>query len=104
MVHLTGLTLLTLAKILRLLLNLYSFVVAAAVLVRWVNPDPYNPIVRFLYQATEPVFRKVRPLLPRALYRTGIDWSPILVFALLIAADTLLIGLLFDLAGNFLSK
>lgn len=102
--HFVGLLLLSLAKILRLVINLYTFIVAGAVLVSWVNPDPMNPIVRFLYQSTAPVFRLVRRLLPRALFRTGIDFTPVLVFILLIVIDTLLVSLLFDGASIFLSK
>jgi YggT family protein len=102
--HLLGLILLSIAKVLRLLLNIYTVIVAAAVIVSWVNPDPYNPIVRFLYQATQPVFRQIRRLVPRALFRTGFDWTPIFVFILLIVIDTTLVGLLFEWAHQLLSK
>ncbi len=99
--HFVGLLLLAVAKILRMLINLYTFIVALSVIITWVNPDPYNPIVRFLYQATVPVFRKVRRFVPTALLRTGFDITPILVFILLIVLDTVLIGLLFDWAYKF---
>lgn len=99
--HVLGLVLLALARILRLLINLYTFIVAAAVIVSWVNPDPYNPIVHFLRQVTEPVFSRVRRFLPRAAFQWRIDVTPILVFVLLIAVDTIVVGLLFDLAAQF---
>ena len=98
--HFLGLLLLSLARILRLLINLYTFIVAFAVIISWVNPDPYNPIVRFLHQATGPVFRKIRNFMPRALLRTNIDWTPVIVFILLIIIDTVLVGMLFDIAGQ----
>ena len=100
--HVLGLVLLAAARILRLLINLYTIIVAVAVLLSWVNPDPYNPIVRFLRQLTEPVFSRVRRFLPRAAFQWRIDVTPIIVFILLIAVDTILVGLLFDLAGRFL--
>jgi YggT family protein len=59
------------------LLTLYFWVVIIAALLTWVQPDPYNPIVRFLYGVTEPVFDWVREHLPVVL--GGIDLSPIVV-------------------------
>ena len=59
------------------ILNLYFWVVLIAVLLTWVNPDPYNPIVRFLHSVTEPVFDFVREHLPVVF--GGIDLSPIIV-------------------------
>ena len=102
--HLLGLIVLSLAKILRLLVNIYTFIVAFAVILSRVNSAPYNPIVRFLYQATNPVFRFVRRFMPRLFFRTGFDVTPILVFVLLIVIDTVLVGLLFEGAQTLLSK
>jgi YggT family protein len=60
------------------LLGLYSWIIIAAALISWVNPDPYNPIVRFLRQVTEPVLAPVRRMLPP--WRTGgLDLSPLIV-------------------------
>ena len=60
------------------LLDLYSYVIIAAALITWVSPDPRNPIVQFLFKATEPVLRPVRNLLPP--WRTGgLDLSPLIV-------------------------
>ncbi|MCA9406794.1 MAG: YggT family protein [Candidatus Omnitrophica bacterium] len=52
---------------------LYILIIARA-LVSWVSPDPYNPIVQFLYRTTEPLLAPFRRFLPR----TAIDISPIL--------------------------
>ncbi len=46
------------AKILEIGLNIYFWIIVVRALISWVNPDPYNPVVRFLYQATEPVPRE----------------------------------------------
>jgi YggT family protein len=67
----------TIANILDIGLTLYMWVVIIRALLSWVNPDPYNPIVRFLYRATEPVLRPVRRLIPMG--NIGIDISPIIV-------------------------
>jgi YggT family protein len=60
------------------LLDLYSWVIIAAALMSWVNPDPRNPIVMFLRRVTEPVLEPVRRLLPP--WKTGgLDLSPLIV-------------------------
>jgi len=72
-----GYMILTAAKVLGLVVNIYTMVVIIAALISWVNPDPYNPIVRILYGLTHPVFKTVRRIMPRALQRIRIDISPI---------------------------
>jgi YggT family protein len=60
------------------LLNIYSWIIIAAALISWVSPDPYNPVVRFLRQVTEPVLTPVRRMLPP--WKTGgLDLSPLIV-------------------------
>jgi YggT family protein len=59
------------------LLQIYFWIVIIATLLTWVQPDPYNPIVRTLYAMTEPVFDWVREHLP--VYVGGLDLSPIVV-------------------------
>ena len=102
--RLIGYFVLSFTKILDMLFNIYTLIIAVAVIISWVNPDPYNPIVRFLHQATDPVFRLFRRFLPRVLFRTGIDFTPLVVFAVLILLNTTLVGLLQDLARVLLSK
>src|SRR6266849_2291977 len=59
------------------LLTLYFYVVIIAALMTWIEPNPYNPIVRFIYSITEPVFDFVREHLPVVF--GGIDFSPMVV-------------------------
>jgi len=74
--------LIAVAQILDILLGVYKWVVIIAALVSWVNPDPYNPVVRFLYSVTEPVFRPIRRMIG---YRLGpIDISPVIVIFVII--------------------
>ena len=68
--------LLAFARITDILLTLYTFIIIARAIISWVNPDPYNPIVSFLYRATEPILYRVRTLLPDL---GGIDLSPLVV-------------------------
>ena len=66
-----------LAKIIDLVLSLYMWIIIAQAIISWVNPDPYNPIVRFLYRVTEPVLAPIRRWLP--LRGMGVDFSPLIV-------------------------
>ena len=66
-----------LATILGLALEIYMWVIIARALISWVNPDPYNPVVRFLHSITEPVLYRVRKAVP--MHGMGLDLSPILV-------------------------
>jgi YggT family protein len=65
------------ARILEGLLNIYFWIVIIAALLTWIEPNPYNPIVRFLYGVTEPLFAWVRDHLP--VFFGGIDFSPLVV-------------------------
>jgi len=83
------------AKILDYLLEIYKWIVIIAALISWVNPDPYNPIVRFLYSVTEPVLRPVRRMIG---FRLGpIDVSPIVVILAIIFAQTFIVRSLIKL-------
>jgi len=88
--------LLAVAQVLQVVLTLYLWIVIARAVISWVNPDPYNPIVRFLYSATEPVLSRLRRSLP--LFAGGIDFSPIVVLLLILFLQAFLVGSLRDLA------
>lgn len=73
------------------LVQLYEFILLARIFTSWVNADPYNPVVRWLYRLTEPVMRPFRGLLPPL---GMIDFSPVLVFLALEVARRLVVSLL----------
>ena len=72
----------SLFEIINWLLDLYVIVIIAAALISWVRPNPYNPIVLFLRQITEPVLRPVRQLVPPEKLG-GLDISPIIVIVII---------------------
>jgi len=75
------------------ILEIIKWLVIVAAVVSWVNPDPRNPIVQFLYRSTEPILRPFRRILPPG--RTGgIDLSPILVILLIFFLKSFLSRLL----------
>ncbi len=79
--------------VLHYILNIYMFIVVARAIISWVSPDPYNPIVRFLYMATEPALRYVRRILPPF---SGIDFSPIILMVALFFIDQVLAQSIID--------
>ena len=85
-----------LVKIVDMALSLYMWIIIARALISWVNPDPYNPIVHFLYRVTEPVMAPIRRWLP--LRGLGIDISPIIVIAAIIFLQNFLLKSLIELA------
>ncbi len=64
------------AKVLNIALTLYLWVVIIRALISWVSPDPYNPVVVFLRQVTDPVLRHIQRVIPPT---AGIDFSPIIL-------------------------
>ena len=78
-------------------LEIYKWVVIARALISWVNPDPYNPIVRFLYNVTEPVLDFLRRRLP--LVVGGVDLSPLAVVGVIIFLQRFLVPTLVHYAG-----
>lgn len=70
------------------LLDLYSLIVLAAVVVSWIQLPPSNPMATFLYTMTEPLLRPIRSLLPDM---GGLDFSPlVLLFGLRLLRGVLL--------------
>ena len=73
------------AEVLNYVLEAYKWIIIARAVLSWVNPDPYNPIVRFIYNVTEPVLGRIRRSIP--VYFGGIDFSPIVVFLAIIFSE-----------------
>jgi YggT family protein len=88
--------LIAVAQVLDYILWAYIWILFGRVVVSWVNADPHNPIVRFLYNATEPVLQKLRRLLP--LYAGGFDLSPIIAWIGIVFLQRFLVHSLYDLA------
>ena len=86
------------AGVLNIVLTIYMWIVIISALISWVNPDPYNPIVRFLFSVTEPVFATVRRVLPFPYM--GIDFSPLIVLLVIIFFQQFLVGTLRQVAMN----
>jgi YggT family protein len=89
---------LALARVVNLVLEAYFWIIIARAVLSWVNPDPYNPVVRFLYRVTEPVLRPIRYRLPTLAM--GLDLSPMVVLLAIKFAEWFVVDSLRDLALN----
>ncbi len=88
--------LLAIANILDILLTIYMWIVIISAIISWVNPDPYNPIIRFLRGVTDPVYRPIRRIIG---FRFGIiDISPMVVILAILFVKYFLIRSLIELA------
>jgi|SRR5664280_1364850 YggT family protein len=87
-----------LAKVIDLALTLYMWIIVFRALISWVNPDPYNQIVVFLYRVTEPVLRPIRRILP--MRNIGIDISPIIVILVIIFLQYFLVETMIQMATH----
>lgn len=88
--------LIAVAQVLDYVLWAYMWIMIGRIIISWVNADYDNPIVRFLYAATEPVLEPVRRRLP--LFAGGFDLSPIVVWIAIIFLQRFLVRSLYELA------
>lgn len=88
--------LMALAGIIDFLLTAYMWIIIGRAIISWVNADPYNPIVRFLYEATEPVLGRIRRVLPLSM--GGIDFSPMILIVAIMFLQSFLVPTLKHLA------
>ena len=93
--YIIGYFLQALASVLHVLFMMATIVVIARAVLSWVSPDPNNPIVRIIYQLSEPVLYPVRRRVP---YIGGMDVSPILVLLAVMFLDNFLVPSLQRLA------
>jgi YggT family protein len=80
-----------LVQLVQTLFEIYTFILLARVLMTWFQVDSYNPLVRVLFQLTEPLLAPIRRLLPP----TGMmDFSPIVAFIVITVAERIVVALL----------
>ncbi|MCX7816824.1 MAG: YggT family protein [Syntrophales bacterium] len=88
--------LLAFSKVLDIVFTLFMWIIIFRAVISWVNPDPYNPFVQFLYRTTEPVLGPIRRVMP--FRGTGIDLSPLVAILLIYFLQTFLVRTLTQLA------
>ena len=85
------------ADLLNFVLSAYIWIVIARAVISWVNADPYNPVVRFLHQVTDPVLDRIRRFLPAM---GGFDLSPMVLIFAIIFLQSFLVPTLRQLAAG----
>lgn len=93
----TGSLLTGIGQVLHLVLNVYLWIIVIGALISWVNPDPFNPVVRFLRKATDPLFFWLRRHMP--LVMGGVDISPVIAIAIIVLIDNAFVPTLIE-QGN----
>ena len=88
-------TVIAVADVIDLILTVYSWLIVARAVISWVDPNPYNPIVGFLYSVTEPVLERARRVIP---FIGGMDFSPIAVLILLFFIRRVVVETLYGIA------
>lgn len=86
------------AKVLDTVLSLYFWVIIVAALLSWVRPDPYSPLVRTLRALTEPVFYRIRKVLPFT-FVNGLDFSPVVALVIIQLVQMIVIRSLYQYAA-----
>jgi len=76
----SALLVISVASLLDLLLDVYFYTILIQVIVSWINPGAYNPVMSLLFSVNEPLLRRARRLIPPI---SGFDFSPIVVVILL---------------------
>ena len=94
--YIIGYFIMAVARVLDIVLIAFMWIVIARAVLSWVNPDPFNPIVRFIHNITEPVLYPIRTRIP--VNFGGLDLSPILVFAVIIFLRTFVVNTLNQMA------
>ena len=87
--------LLAIAKLLNFALSAYIWIVIGRAVISWVNADPYNPVVRFLVQVTEPLLVRIRRVLP---IMGGLDLSPMVLILAIVFLQSFLVPTLQQIA------
>ena len=87
--------LISVLQFISILINIYIWVVIIAALITWVQPNPYNPIVRFLWNVTEPVYRYIRRYIPTTF--GGFDIAPIILILALQFLEILINNIIYSL-------
>ena len=85
-------------KVLNVVLTFLWIIILARAILSWVNPDPYNPIVRFIHNVTEPILYQVRKRIPSQF--GGMDLSPLIVFLAIILIQEIIVHRLYVLGSS----
>ena len=90
--------LVAMSEVLDIALEVYKWIVILSALISFVNPDPYNPIVKFLRNSTEPIYRLIRKYIPTVFY--NVDFAPFIVILTIIFLQKFLVPVIYHFGIN----
>ena len=87
------------AAVLGIILQTLIILITIRIILSWVNPDPYNPIVRFIMSATDPLIQMATPLRKYLSPRgSQVDFTLLAVILILIFLQYFLVPTIQDYA------
>ncbi len=92
-----GLLVFSIADLIALLLTVFLVAIIIKVILSWVNPGHYNPVIGLVDRLAEPVLRPIRKIIPNM---GGLDLSPLFATLLVLVAKMLIVPPIIYL-GNF---
>jgi len=92
-----GNLIIALARVLDIVLTVYYWLILIRAVVSWVNPDPFNPVVQFLHRSTDFILDPIRRIIPPS----GIDFSPIIAFLIILFTKDFLVRSLFQFGSRW---
>lgn len=89
----------SIAYILDIALNIYTWIVIVRAALTWFSPDPYNQLYKFLCAVVDPVTDRLRKTLP--FLRVGMaDFSPLILILILLFLNSFLPRTLIQIASR----
>ncbi len=98
--YIFGYFFMAIASVLNFALTIYMYIIIARAVLSWVSPDPYNPIVRFIHNITEPLLSRVRRSLPMVV--SGVDLTPLVVIAAIFIIQMIVVNRLEQFSRSLL--
>jgi len=92
-----GLLLFSVADLIALILTVFLIAVIIQVILSWINPGHYNPVIGLVNKLAEPVLKPIRKFIPSM---GGLDLSPLFAAVLILVAKMLIVPPIIYL-GNF---
>lgn len=94
-----GLALLSFTEVLSLMFNVFFFSILIQVIISWISPNSYNPVVSLVHSLNEPLMRPARRIIPPI---SGLDLSPLVVLVGIQLCNMLIIAPLSDIGRSLL--
>jgi len=89
---LTGL-MIPIARIVDIILEIYLWIIVVRAILSWVRPNPFNPVVRFIYALVDPISFRIAKIIPT---RIGmVDIAPLILIIMVMVLQKFLVEMLY---------